>query len=98
MCLAIPGKVIELFERDGLRMASVQFGEIQRTTCLHLVPEAGVGSYVLVHVGVALSTIDEVEAGRVFELLKEMGQLGELDTPPEPAEAGEPPGGPPRIG
>lgn len=88
MCLAIPGKVIKVFDRDGLRMASVQFGEIQRTTCLHLVPEAQVGSYVLVHVGVALSTIDEVEAGRVFELLKEMDQLGELEAPP----------GPPRIG
>jgi len=44
MCLAIPGKVIKVFDRDGLRMASVQFGEIQRTTCLHLVPAAPVGS------------------------------------------------------
>ena len=84
MCLAIPGKVLEIFDRDGLRMAKVEFGAIRRNTCLHLVPEAAVGSYVLVHVGVALSVIDEAEAARTFDLLREMDQLGELDAPQVP--------------
>lgn len=84
MCLAIPGKVVQIFQRDGLRMAKVQFGGIERNTCMDLVPEAAVGSYVVVHVGVALSVIDEAEATRTFELLKEIGQLGELDAPQEP--------------
>jgi hydrogenase expression/formation protein HypC len=84
MCLAIPGKVVEIFDRQGLRMARVQFGGIWRDTCLECVPDAGVGSYVLVHVGFALSVIDEEEANRTFDLLRQMGQLGELDTPQEP--------------
>ena len=84
MCLAIPGKVIEVFDRKGLRMARVQFGGIQRDTCLEYVPEATLGSYVLVHVGFALSVVDEEEAGRTFELFRQMGQLAELDTPQEP--------------
>lgn len=83
MCLAIPGKVVELFDRKGLRMARVQFGGIQRDTCLEYVPEAKVGSYVLVHVGMALSVVDEEEAARTLELFREMGQLDELDAPQE---------------
>lgn len=83
MCLAIPGKVVELFDRKGLRMARVQFGGIQRDTCLEYVPEAQVGSYVLVHVGMALSVVDEEEAARTLELFREMGQLDELDAPQE---------------
>lgn len=84
MCLAIPGKVVEVFDRKGLRMARVQFGAIQRDACLECVPDAGVGSYVLVHVGFALSVVDEAEAARTLELFREMGQLGELDAPQEP--------------
>ena len=83
MCLAIPGKVVELFDRKGLRMARVQFGGIMRDTCLEYVPEAQVGSYVLVHVGMALSVVDEEEAARTLELFREMGQLDELDAPQE---------------
>ena len=84
MCLAIPGKVLEIFDRKGLRMARVQFGGIERDTCLEHVPDAMLGSFVLVHVGFALSVIDEAEAERTFELFREMGQLGELDAPQEP--------------
>lgn len=84
MCLAIPGKVVEIFSRDGLRMAKVQFGGILRNACVELVPQAAVGSYVLVHVGVALSVIDEVEAARTLDLLREMDQLGELQAPQDP--------------
>jgi len=83
MCLAIPGKVLELFDRKGLRMARVAFGGIQRDTCLEYVPEAQVGSYVLVHVGMALSVVDEEEAARTLELFREMGALDELDSPQE---------------
>ena len=81
MCLAIPGKVLELFDRQGLRMAKVQFGGITRESCLEYVPEAQVGSYVLVHVGMALSVIDAEEAERTFELFRQMGALEELDVP-----------------
>lgn len=83
MCLAIPGKVVEIFDRKGLRMGRVMFGGIQRDTCLEYVPEAQLGSYVLVHVGMALSVVDEEEAERTFELFRQMGQLEELDTPQE---------------
>lgn len=81
MCLAIPGRVLETFDRKGLRMARVQFGGVVREACLDTVPEAQVGSYVLVHVGFALSVIDEEEAARTYALLEEMGALGELDAP-----------------
>jgi len=81
MCLAIPGKVIEVYEQAGLRMAKVQFGGITREACLEYVPETQVGQYVLVHVGFAISTVDEEEARRTLELLEQMDQLGELEAP-----------------
>ena len=81
MCLAIPGRVMETFDRDGMRMARVQFGGVAREACLAYVPETQVGEYVLVHVGFALSRLDEEEARRTYEALKELDQLGELDTP-----------------
>jgi hydrogenase expression/formation protein HypC len=81
MCLAIPGKVIESFEHRGLRMAKVQFGGITREACLEYVPETRVGEYVLVHVGFAISRVDEEEARRTYELLESMDQLTELNAP-----------------
>jgi hydrogenase expression/formation protein HypC len=78
MCLAIPGKVVECFEKQGLKMARVQFGGIVREACLDYVPHAKVGDYVLVHVGFALSLIDEEEAFRTYALLEELDQLQEL--------------------
>jgi hydrogenase expression/formation protein HypC len=78
MCLAIPGRVEEIFDRQGVRMAKVRFGGLTRETCVEYVPAAKVGDYVLVHVGLALSVVDEAEARRTFELLEEMDQLGEL--------------------
>lgn len=83
MCLAIPGKVLETYDRKGIRMAKVQFGGITRETCLEYLTDASIGDYVLVHVGFALSKIDAEEAARTFELLKEMGQLEELGPPDE---------------
>jgi hydrogenase expression/formation protein HypC len=81
MCLAIPGKVSEIFQHQGMRMAKVQFGGITREACLEYVPETRVGQYVLVHVGFAISTVDEEEAQRTYELLAEMDQLTELNAP-----------------
>ena len=75
MCLAIPGKVVEAFDQRGMRMAKVQFGGIVREACLEYVPETQVGDYVLVHVGFSISIIDEAEAQRVFELVRELGEL-----------------------
>jgi hydrogenase expression/formation protein HypC len=81
MCLAIPGKVVDAFDKGGMRMAKVQFGGITREACLEYVPDTKVGEYVLVHVGFAISKVDEEEAQRTHELLKEMDQLTELEAP-----------------
>jgi hydrogenase expression/formation protein HypC len=66
MCLAVPGKVLSV-EADVLRMGKVAFGPVTKRVCLEYVPDAGVGDYVLVHVGFAISRIDEAEARRVLE-------------------------------
>jgi len=84
MCLAIPGKILETYDRKGVRMAKVEFGGMTRESCVEYVPAAKVGDYVLVHVGFALSVVDAEEAARTYKLLEEMGQLSELETPQEP--------------
>ena len=81
MCLAIPGKLIELKEVQGIKMGKADFGGIIKQICLEYTPDARPGDYVLVHVGFALATIDEAEAARTYELLKELDQLSELDVP-----------------
>ena len=81
MCLAIPGKVLEEFERGGMRLARVQFGGIVREAALDYVPTAKVGDYVLVHVGFAISIVNAEEAERTYQLLEEMDQLTELNAP-----------------
>ena len=81
MCLGIPGKILESYDSQGLRMAKVQFGGIVREACLQYVPEAETGDYVVVHVGFAISKINEEEAARTYRLLEEMGQLAELAAP-----------------
>jgi hydrogenase expression/formation protein HypC len=78
MCLAVPGRLVDVFTDDGVRMGHVSFEGVVRQVCLECVPEAIPGEYVLVHVGFALSRIDEAEAQRVFELLKELAPLEEL--------------------
>ena len=82
MCLGIPGRVVETYREHDVAMAKVDFGGVKRAVCLEHVPEAGVGDYVLVHVGFALSRIDEDEARQVFQFLDEMKQLDELQVPP----------------
>jgi hydrogenase expression/formation protein HypC len=81
MCLGVPGKIVEIIEESplGMTMAKVSFGGIAKEICLAYVPEAGVGDYVIVHAGFALNVIDEQEAMEVFEMLKEMEELAELE-------------------
>jgi hydrogenase expression/formation protein HypC len=77
MCLAVPGKILDSQEHDGMRIGRVQFGGIARQVCLDFVPEAAVGDYVMVHVGFAISRVDAEEAERTYQLLEEMGALQE---------------------
>ena len=80
MCLAVPGKLISVDESSALmRSGRVNFGGIIKEVSLAYVPEAKVGDYVLVHVGFALSIVDEAEANQVFEYLKKMDELAELE-------------------
>jgi hydrogenase expression/formation protein HypC len=82
MCLGIPGKVVETYRENDLLMGKVDFSGIFKRVCLEHVPEARLGDYVLVHVGFALSLLDEAEANRVFTFLEGMNQLDELQVPP----------------
>ena len=80
MCLAVPGKLLSISGDEPLaRQGRVSFGGIVKEVSLAYVPEVQVGDYVIVHVGFALSRVDEEEAQRVFEYLAEMGELGELE-------------------
>ena len=81
MCLAIPGKVLEIEGSIGSRIGRVQFGGIVRQVQFTFVPEARVGDFVMVHVGFAISTVDAEEAARTYQLLEEMDQLTELEAP-----------------
>ncbi|MCC7031298.1 MAG: HypC/HybG/HupF family hydrogenase formation chaperone [Acidobacteria bacterium] len=79
MCLAVPGKILEIDGDDPLlRSGRVDFAGIQKRVNLSYVPDARVGDYVLVHVGFAISTVDEAEAAQVLEYLRTMGDLSEL--------------------
>ncbi len=80
MCLAIPGKIksIEMKFDGTVRMAQIDFGGITKEASLEMIPKARVGDYVLVHVGVAISIVDEEEAKKTFRYLEEMGEVDEL--------------------
>ena len=82
MCLGIPGKVVETYREHDVLMGKVAFGGVTKRVCLEHVPEVRPDEYVLVHVGFALSRIDEAEARRVFAFLDGMNQLDELKAPP----------------
>jgi hydrogenase expression/formation protein HypC len=75
MCLGIPGKVIEVRTEAGLPMGRVDFGGVRKVACLAYVPDVKPGDYVIVHVGFAISQVDEEEALRTLELLDQMGDL-----------------------
>lgn len=82
MCLAIPGKIISISAQldETFRFGKVSFGGIMKDVNLCMVPDAQIGEYVLVHVGVAISKVDEEEAAKTFSYLKEMGEVEELNT------------------
>jgi hydrogenase expression/formation protein HypC len=93
MCLGIPGKLLEIHAQDDLPMGKVEFGGIAKDVCLAYTPEAQVGDYVLVHVGFAISRIDETEAQEIFDFLSEIDEAasgGEIDETRE-AASGAPP-------
>lgn len=75
MCLAIPGKIIDIYEENGLRMGKLDFGGTVRKACLQYIPDAVVGQYALIHVGFALAKIDADEAARTYALLASMGDI-----------------------
>lgn len=98
MCLGIPGRIIEMHDDRGLPMGTVDFGGVRRVVCLaYVAGQVAVGDYAVVHVGFAIARVDEAEARRTFEALREMSQLDELDWMRETADAaleglGEAPG------
>jgi hydrogenase expression/formation protein HypC len=77
MCLGVPGKIVETYEKGGLRMAKVDFGGVFREACMSYVPEAKVGDYCIIHVGFAISVLSEMEAMETLELLKQIGSFDE---------------------
>ena len=88
MCLGIPGKVLEISRGDGeMPMGKVEFGGIAKEICLAYLPDVQVGDYVLVHVGFAISKIDEDEAREIFSYIEQIGELSEIDDPGDPAAA-----------
>ena len=93
MCLAVPGKVVEIAGEGELRMGKVDFSGVKREACLAYVPEVRLGDYVLVHVGFAISRIDEEQAMETLAALQEIAELGELgppdEAPPPPGRPGE---------
>ena len=79
MCLGIPGKVIELYQANGMKIGKVDFGGVIKEACLEYLPEIQVGDYTIIHVGFGISQLDEEEAHRTLEMLREMDMLaGEM--------------------
>jgi hydrogenase expression/formation protein HypC len=85
MCLAVPGKIIEIYESGGLKMAKIDYGGVVREACLAYVPEALVGEYAIVHVGFVLNILDEAEAQKTLDAFAELDLL----VAAEDAEAAE---------
>jgi len=79
MCLAVPGKIIEIYEKQELKMAKMDFSGVTREACIEHVPEAKVGDYAIIHVGFAISLLSEEEAQESIDLLREIVEAGELE-------------------
>jgi len=77
MCLGVPGKIVEIEDTDGLKMAKVDFGGIFREACLEYVPEAKIGDYCVIHVGFAITLVSEEEAKETLELLRQISNIEE---------------------
>jgi hydrogenase expression/formation protein HypC len=80
MCLGIPGKIVELYESNGLHMCKVDFGGVIKEACIETLPEAKVGDYTIVHVGFGLSILSEEEAKATLDILQE---ISDLDSEPD---------------
>lgn len=81
MCLGVPGKVVEIWEERGTRMATVDFGGVTKSVCLAYLPDIVVGDYTIIHVGFAITKLDEASALETLRLFDELGVLdGELGT------------------
>jgi hydrogenase expression/formation protein HypC len=93
MCLGIPGRVLDVRDEFGTRMATVDFGGATRAVCLAYVPEVGVGDYAIVHAGFAIARLDEEAAAETLRLFRELGELGELGEPGRPGQLGDAGGG-----
>jgi hydrogenase expression/formation protein HypC len=102
MCLGIPGKVVEINDEGPLRMARVDFGGVRKEACLAYVPEVVLGDYVIVHIGFAISQLDQEEAMKTLEILRaiddegvnmELGSMADDAAPSEPAAVAPVPGG-----
>lgn len=90
MCLGIPGKIVAMHDTQGLPMGIVDFGGVRREICLAYVEnEVQVGDYAIVHVGFAIAKVDEAEAKRTFEALRELSQLDELEWMKDAADRAE---------
>jgi hydrogenase expression/formation protein HypC len=85
MCLGIPGRITQTTDVAGVLMGTVDFGGVSRDVCLAYVPQACVGEYVIVHVGFAISLVDEAEAQRTLEILRAMGDALQQELSPEDA-------------
>jgi hydrogenase expression/formation protein HypC len=79
MCLGVPGKIIEIYQKEGLQMAKVDFSGVTREACIEHVPEAVVGDYAIIHVGFAISLLSEEEAQETLDLLRQIMEAGELE-------------------
>ncbi len=78
MCLAVPGKIVDIYEKNGLQMGKIDFGGgVLRETCLAYVPEAKIGDYTIIHVGFALNLLSEKDALETLAMLQEISDLGE---------------------
>ncbi|HLC05901.1 MAG TPA: HypC/HybG/HupF family hydrogenase formation chaperone [Anaerolineales bacterium] len=77
MCLGVPGKIVEIYQTDGLKMGKIDFGGVQREACLEYVPEARIGDYTVIHVGFAISRLSEEEAMASLEILRQVVDLEE---------------------
>jgi len=82
MCLGIPGKIVELYDSNGMKMAKVDFGGVLKEACMEYLPEARIGDYTLIHVGFGLSIIDEEEAQETLKLLNEIAAVGDEEIAP----------------
>jgi len=85
MCLGIPGRIVEIYQSNGLRMGRIDFGGVSREACLEYIPEAKIGDYALIHVGFALNLVSEQEAQETLELLR---QIAEVEKEAIPGEYG----------